>query len=127
MKKPLSKPEWAVMSALWEKPDRTISGIIAAMDGEMDWKYNTYVTYVGRMCEKGLIGYNHIGRDNFYYPLVEKEQCFRAESRELLGKFNRRSAKDLLVCMIRDCDLTVEDREELKALLDSLNKEGGKR
>lgn len=123
MKKSLSKAEWAVMSALWKKPEQTISGIIATMGGEMDWKYNTYATYVSRMCEKGLIGFKHIGRDNFYYPLVQKEQCYTAETRDLLDKFGSRS-KDLLVYMIRDSDLSAQDREELKALLDSLNGNG---
>jgi BlaI family penicillinase repressor len=125
MKKSLSKAEWSVMSALWEHPDQTISGIIAAMGGEMDWKYNTYATYVSRMCEKGLIGYRHLGRDNFYYPLVEKQQCFRAESRDILDKFGSRS-KDLLVYMIRDSDLSANDREELKKLLDELSGGGDK-
>ncbi len=124
MKKSLSKAEWAVMSALWEKPDQTISGIIETMGDQMDWKYNTYVTYVSRMCEKGLIGYKHFGRDNFYYPLAGKEQCIMAESRDILDKFGSRTAKELLVYMIRDSVLTAEDREELKALLDELNKRG---
>ena len=124
MKKSLSKAEWAVMSALWENPDQTISGIIATMGSRMDWKYNTYVTYVGRMCEKGLIGYRHLGRDNFYYPLVEKEQCYMAESRDILDKFSSHAAKELLVYMIRDSGLTAKDREELMALLDDLNRKG---
>jgi BlaI family penicillinase repressor len=124
MKKSLSKPEWALMEALWQKPDLTMSGIIEAMNGAFDWKYNTYVTYVKRMCDKELVGYKRIGRDNFYYPLVEKAQCFMEESRHILDKFSSRSAKDLLVYMIRDSDLSATDREELKALLDDLNKEG---
>lgn len=124
MKKSLSRAEWAVMSAIWEKPNQTMSGIIETMGDQMDWKYNTYVTYVGRLCEKGFVGYKRLGRDNFYYPLVEKEQCFMEESKDLLGRFSSYSAKDLLVYMIRDSDLSQKDREELKALLDDLNKTG---
>ena len=76
MKRSLSKPEWALMEALWAKPDLTMSGIISALGDTFDWKYNTYVTYVKRMGDKGLIGYKRIGRANFYYPLVEKDECF---------------------------------------------------
>lgn len=124
MKRSLSKPEWAVMAALWKKPHQTISGIIAAMDEQMDWKYNTYVTYVGRLVDKGLVGYTHMGRDNFYYALVERKQCVRAESRHILDKFSDGSAKDLLICMIHDIGLSAKDREELKMLLDDMGKEG---
>ncbi len=127
MKRSLSKPEWALMEALWATPDLTMSGIVSAMGETFDWKYNTYVTYVKRMSDKGLIGYKRIGRDNFYYPLAQKDECFMEESRHILDKFPRRSAKDLLVYMIRDSELTENDRDELKALLDQLNKEGGQR
>ncbi len=127
MQRSLSKPEWALMEALWTTPNLTMSGIISAMGDAFDWKYNTYVTYVKRMSDKGLIGFNRIGRDNFYYPLVEKDECFMEESRHILDKFPSRSAKDLLVYMIRDSELNEADRTELKALLDSLNKEGNRK
>ena len=127
MKRSLSKPEWALMEALWATPNLTMSGIVSAMGETFDWKYNTYVTYVKRMSDKGLIGYKRIGRDNFYYPLAQKDECYMEESRHILDKFPSRSAKDLLVYMIRDSELTQIDREELKALLDQLNKEGEKR
>lgn len=126
MKRSLSKPEWALMEALWATPDLTMSGIISAMGDTFDWKYNTYVTYVKRMGDKELIGYKRIGRDNFYYPLVEKDECFMEESRHILDKLPSRSAKDLLLHMIRDSYLTEDDRAELKALLDNLNKEGNR-
>lgn len=122
MKKSLSEAEWAVMTAIWKNPNQTMSGIIESMGDKMDWKYSTYVTYVGRLCEKGFVGYKRLGRDNFYYPLVEKEECFMSESRDLLGRFGNHSAKDLLVYMIRDSELSAQDREELKKLLDELNK-----
>ena len=126
MKNSLSKPEWAIMSALWKKPNQTISGIIESMDTDLDWKYNTYVTYVKRMVDKGLIGFKQLGRDNFYYPIAEKQQCVKQESRHILDKLERRSAKDLLVCMIRESDLTAEDRQELRELLDTLHTEDEK-
>lgn len=127
MQRSLSKPEWALMETLWAAPNLTMSGIVTAMGDAFDWKYNTYVTYVKRMGDKGLIGFKRIGRDNFYYPLVEKDECFMEESRHILDKFPSHSAKDLLVHMIRDSELTENDRDELKALLDSLSKEGEKR
>jgi Predicted transcriptional regulator len=127
LKETLTDAEWAVMSALWEKSPQTISGIIATMGDQMEWKYSTFATYVKRLCEKGFIGYDSMGRDNFYYPLVQKEQCILAESRRLLERLNSRSAKDLLVCMIQDGELTPEDRSDLKKLLEELDKEGERR
>lgn len=124
MRNTLSKSEWAVMSALWDKPRQTVSGIIQAMGGHREWKYNTYVTYIKRMCEKGLIGYEQLGRDKFYYPLVKKRECVLVESDSILEKLDARAAKEFLVCMIKGSALSAQDRQELKALLDSLDKDG---
>ncbi len=124
MKNSLTKPEWAMMSVLWEHPELTISGIIAAMGDKMDWKYNTYVTYAKRLCEKGFAGYRVYGRDNFYYPLVDREQCILAESESIIEKVSDRSMKALLIQMIKGSDLSPKDLTEIKQLIDELNKEG---
>lgn len=119
----LTKPEWAVMSALWQKAPLTMSGIIALMGNKMDWKYNTYATYVKRLVGKGFIGYDVLGRDNFYYPTVQKDECIMAESRSLLDKISDRSAKALLVCMLKDVKLSQKDCEELTALIEQMKKQ----
>ncbi len=124
MKKSLTKPEWVMMSVLWENPEMTISGIIAAMNDKMDWKYNTYVTYAKRLCAKGLAAYRTYGRDNFYYPLVDREQCIIAESENIIDKVSDRSMKALLIQMIKGSDLSPNDLTEIKKLIDELNKEG---
>jgi BlaI family penicillinase repressor len=121
----LTKAEWAVMSALWKKPDQTISGIIEAMDEDMGWKYNTYATYIKRMCEKGLVRYTQLGRDKFYQAAVDREACILAESRSVLNKLDDRAAKEFVVCMITGGSLDAADRAELRGLLDRLNREEG--
>ena len=120
MKETLTYPEWTVMQALWERPPQTLSGVIASMGGAMDWSYRTYASYLNKLCEKGLAGFEIRGRDKFYYPLVKKAECIRAESRSLLKKVSEKSAKELLVCMIEESGLTPKDHEDLKKLLDEL-------
>ncbi len=122
MKETLTHPEWAVMQALWGKQPQTLSEVIRSMGKAMNWSYRTYASYLNKLCEKGLAGFEAKGRDKFYYPLVDKEQCIRAESRSLLKKVSEQSAKELLVCMIEESGLSPEDHEDLKKLLDELAK-----
>ena len=124
MQNTLTKAEWAVMSALWKKPHQTISGIIETAGDELDWKYNTYATYLKRMCDKGLVHYEQLGRDKFYYAAVDKSACILAESRSVLSKIDSHAAKEFVICMIKDGGLNAKDREDLRSLLDELNKEG---
>ena len=47
-----------------------------------------------------------------------------AESRSVLSKIDSHAAKEFVVCMIKGGGLDAQDREDLKNLLDELNKEG---
>ncbi len=118
----LTKPEWTVMSALWRKPNQTVSGIIGTIGKELDWKYNTYVTYLKRMVEKGLVRYEQLGRDKFYFAAVDREECILAESRGVLDKIDSRAAKEFVMCMIKG-GMSEADRKELRELLDTLKRE----
>lgn len=123
----LSKAEWAVMSALWENPHQTVSGVIKTMDNmgeKTGWKYNTYATYIKRMCDKGLVAYDWMGRDKMYYPAVQKQECVQAESEGILDKIDNKATKEFLLCMIKSSELNTEDRQELMDLLQQLSKEG---
>ena len=122
MKTSLTDFEWSVLSALWKQPNQTISGIIKTTNGYSDWKYNTFVIYIKRMCEKNLIAFEQLGRDKFYYPLVAQKDCIMAESESMLKRIDGKVAKEFLVCMIKGSGLSEQDCEELKALLDDLNK-----
>lgn len=124
MQNTLTKAEWAVMSALWKNPNQTISGIIKTVGKELNWKYNTYATYLKRMCEKGWVCFERLGRDKFYYPAVDKSVCILAESRSVLSKIDNHATKEFVMCMIKGGTLDAQDRAELRSLLDELNKEG---
>lgn len=123
-KETLTPPEWAVMSALWGKEPQPLSEVIASMGDSVDWSYTTYASYLSKLVKKGFVGFDARGRDKFYYPLKEKDECIEAEGRSLMEKLKGESAKKLLVSMIRDGNLTKEDQADLKELINELRREG---
>jgi BlaI family penicillinase repressor len=122
MKDTLTYPEWMVLSALWEKQPQTLSQVIRTMEGKMNWSYRTYASYLRKLCEKGAAGFEVNGREKYYYPLADREQCIRAESRSLIQKVSEKGTKDLLVCMIQESGLSPKDHEDLQKLLEELSK-----
>jgi len=122
--KTLTKPEWAVMSVLWEASPLYLSEIIERMGDRVDWNYNTYSSYLRKLHEKGHIGFTVQRRDKQYFPITTKSECTQSESRELLQKIQDNTAKEFLVCMIKDSKLSREDSEDLKSLLDELIGQG---
>ena len=121
MKMTLTGPEWSVMSALWGHEPQTLSEVIRTMGDSVDWSYTTYATYLSKLSKKGFVGFDLKGRDKFYYPLVEMDEGIQAESKSLMEKLSGAGAKQLLVCMIREGNLSKEDQKELRALIDELS------
>jgi BlaI family penicillinase repressor len=123
-KETLTPAEWAVMSALWGREPQPLSEVIASMGDSMDWSYTTYASYLSKLVKKGFAGFHARGRDKFYYPIKERDECIEAEGRSLMEKLRGESAKKLLVSMIREGNLTKEDQEDLKALIEELGGDG---
>jgi BlaI family penicillinase repressor len=122
MKETLTYPEWMVLSALWEKHPQSLSQVIRTMEGKMNWSYRTYASYLRKLCEKGAAGFEMNGREKYYFPLVDRGQCIRSESRSLIQKVSEKSAKELLVCMIQESGLSPQDHVDLRNLLEELSK-----
>lgn len=120
MKRTLTGSEWLLMSALWGREPQILSEIINSLEGKVDWGYPTYSTHLNRLSKKGLVGFHQRGRNKYYYPLVEMDDCVRAESRSLKERMSEEGAKKLLLCMIRETKLSKDEQEELKSLIDTL-------
>lgn len=125
MKDTLTKHEWLIMEAFWNKHPLTLSQVMQALRHAVDWKSSTFNTYLRKMAEKGYLGFEMVSGNRAYFPLVEKEACLESESRSMLHKLPGDSAATFLTCMIKESGLTQESKAELKQLIDSLeNKDG---
>ena len=123
MKEALSRQEWVLMEALWQKNPLFLSQIMDATANAVDWNKSSYLTYLKRMTEKGLIGYTNISGNRCYTPLVKREDCIDNESSYILSKLTEDGTRLLLASMIKKSGLSEEDRDELQALISKLGKE----
>ncbi len=123
MKEALSRQEWVLMEALWQKNPLFLSQIMDVTANAVDWNKSSYLTYLKRMTEKGLIGYTNISGNRCYAPLVKREDCIDSESSYILSKLTEDSTRLLLASMIQKSGLNEEDRDELQALISKLGKE----
>lgn len=116
----LTALEWIVMDALWGREPQVLSEIIVSIGDKVDWNYQTYASYLNVLCEKGFAGFKKRGRTKFYYSLVEKDDCIEAESKSILQKLSKESAEKLLLCMVRDTQLSQTGQAKLKSLIEEL-------
>jgi BlaI family penicillinase repressor len=78
----ISEAEWAVMRALWEHGASTASQVIQRLADITNWKPKTIKTLLGRLVNKGALGYQKEldSRGYVYHSLVSEADCVRAES-----------------------------------------------
>lgn len=118
----ISEAEWEVMKIVWADSPRTSSQIIEALESTKDWKPKTIKTLISRLVNKNALGFDEEGRKYLYYPLVNENECIRAENQTFLSKVYSGAIKNMLVSFIKESDLSKDDIEDLKRILDERNK-----
>jgi len=120
----ISDAEWRIMKLLWEESPRTSNDIIELLDDaeEVDWNPKTIKTLLNRLVKKGALDYDQEGRSYLYFPRVSESECRREERKSFLHRVYSGSLKPMLAAFIEDEQLTPEDIEELKSILEQKEK-----
>ncbi|OWA37641.1 transcriptional regulator [Saccharibacillus sp. O16] len=114
----ITDAEWEVMKVLWTDSPRTANEIVQVLEGTRDWNPKTVRTLIKRLTEKGAVSYEADGRIYRYYPLVQEEECVKSETRSFLKRVYGGAMRPMLAHFIRDEQLSREDLDELRKLLD---------
>ena len=120
----ISEAEWEVMRVFWprEAGSDSSAGLTALevvdLLGRHDWRPTTVKTLISRLVKKRALGFRERGRVYYYYPLLTRDECVRAESHSFLKRVYGGALQPMLVNFIREGALTVEELKDLKHLLD---------
>jgi BlaI family penicillinase repressor len=117
MKATISRYEWILMEALWNKSPLFLSEIMEATSSSLDWSVSSYLTYLKRMTDKGFLTYETISGNRGYSPLIQREDCIETESESILSKMTKDSKRLLLASIIEKSGLSEKDRSELQNLI----------
>ena len=113
----ISDSEWEIMKIIWNNPNCTAQEIIEKLKDNQKWKPKTVKTLISRLIEKNIIGYEQSGREYKYYSLINEEECRTTENKSFLNRVYNGSLKSLLLNFIEEENLSKDDIEELKAIL----------
>ena len=110
MNKELTKAEEQVMQAVWKVGQGFASDIVAAVESEV--AYNTVLTVVRILEQKGFVGHETFNRANRYYPLITREEYMHHQ----LGRLTKSyfgSARALVSFLVDNKDVTLDDIEAI--------------
>ena len=82
------------------------------------WNPSTAKTLVRRLVQKGVVEVSGTRRSYRYSPLFSRQECLRAETRSFLDRMYGGTLKPMLVAFVRDEDLSPDDLDELRRVLE---------
>ncbi|MCT4629951.1 BlaI/MecI/CopY family transcriptional regulator [Winogradskyella sp.] len=116
--KQLSKSELQIMKYLWSLKRAFMKDIVEQFP-EPRPAYTTISTLLTRMCNKNYVGFDRLGRDKQYYPILKKNEYFSKQVNTIIKHFYNDSRSQFASFFAKNADLSIEELEELQLLLKS--------
>lgn len=123
---PITDAEREVMEALWERSPLTSGDIVEAVQAHTDWQAKTIRTLISRLAAKGMVHYRKQGRRYYYAPAIAREEFLQRKSHTFVQTFFKGKVAPLVAAFAEQESLSREDVEQLRELIDSLDKSGDK-
>lgn len=115
----ISTAEWEIMKLIWKNNPLTSEEIITALSDKMDWSAQTIKTFITRLIKKEAIGFEKVGRNYHYYPLISENDCLKAENQSFLQRVYGGAVNILFTKFLEDESLSEKEIEELEQILKS--------
>ena len=113
----LSKAEEQLMQHLWKLKKAFLKDLINEYPDPKPAS-TTIATLLKRMTDKGFVEYKIHGKSREYEPVVKKKDYFSKHVNGLIQNFFNDSAGQFASFFTREADLSKEELEELKSLID---------
>lgn len=126
--KRLPDSELELMMIIWEL-DRPVTRFEIEESMEKDRKLSptTILSFLSRLQEKGFLKVEKKGKNNVYISLIGRDEYMQSESRNILKRLYRNSARNFLAALYDGNSLTEEEWLELEEYISEKRKSDGKR
>lgn len=120
----ISDAEWEVMAALWDESPRSSAAVVDEIAPRTGWSPKTVKTLLTRLVKKGFVDTETVGNRYLYRPAVSRRETVREESRSFLDRVFQGDAASLLLHFARSVELSEDEAQELRDLLDGEGAKG---
>ena len=114
----LTEAELRLMKILWRRGESAVTDLVAAMPEGEPLAYNSVLTTVRILEQKGYVEHRQEGRAFVYRPSVAEQEASRSEVRHLLSRFFGNSREQLLLSLLGDDEISPEELQRLKEAID---------
>ena len=115
----LTPTEAVIMDCVWDLSRATVREVQEGLESVKPMAYNTVLTMMRILRDKGFLASKREGRMDVYRPLVSREQMGRHRLHELLERFFAGSATALVSQLLTSEDLSDDEIEAIRREIDS--------
>jgi BlaI family transcriptional regulator, penicillinase repressor len=116
--KEITKAQEEILKALWQVNNGAVSDVLDILPDPKP-AYNTVATVIKVLESKGYVAHKTYGKTNVYYPAISKNEYGQFVLKETFkGLFNG-SLNQMMSCFVKNRDVSVQELEELKQLLET--------
>src|ERR1700694_3780761 len=110
----LTEAELRLMKILWTRGESAVGDLVAAMPDGTALAYNSVLTTIRILEQKGYVVHRQEGRAFVYSPCVAEQEAGRSEVRHMMQRFFGNSRERLLLSLLGDDQVTPEELRRLK-------------
>ena len=108
--------EIKLMEIIWEHEPVSAKEVSLLADKEIGWNKNTTYTVIKKLIDKGYVKREEPGF--ICTSLISKDEVQKSEAKGLVDKLFARSKKALFSALLEDEELTDDEINELRDLID---------
>jgi predicted transcriptional regulator len=114
----LTEAELRLMKLLWQRGESAVGDLVAAMPKDASLAYNSVLTTIRILEQKGYVRHRQEGRAFLYSPCVAEQEASRSEVRHMMRRFFGDSRERLLLSLLGDDEVTPAELKRLKDAID---------
>jgi predicted transcriptional regulator len=113
----LTEAELRLMKILWRRGESAVTDLVAAMPEGEALAYNSVLTTIRILEQKGYVEHRQEGRAFVYRPCVLEHEASRSEVRHVMSRFFGNSREQLLLTLLGDEEISAGELERLKEVI----------
>jgi predicted transcriptional regulator len=110
----LTEAELRLMKMLWQRGESAVGELVAAMPEGSVLAYNSVLTTIRILEQKGYVHHRQEGRAFLYSPCIAEQEASKTEVRHIMQRFFGNSRERLLLSLLGDDEITPEELRRLK-------------
>src|SRR5580658_9934280 len=110
----LTEAELRLMKILWRRGESAVTDLVAALPEAQPLAYNSVLTTIRILEQKGYVAHRQEGRAFVYRPSVAEDEASRSEVRNVLSRFFGNSREQLVLSLLGDEEISAKELQRLR-------------